>query len=149
VSLFRGRSLRRLTLHDAIGDCWYAGRSEFIHAWVCSSLTFAQHSSVPPTHTGIGIMSQIVKSIEDHPFQPTVCAVSVDVLVTHAYLLTSYRKRHLTLACSLVAPNTHRRSPSPTRRCSRARRSGTDSRRLGLKNPLRNGRCCRLLRRSM
>lgn len=30
------------------------------------------HSSVPPEHTGIGLMSEIIKSIEDHPFKPTV-----------------------------------------------------------------------------
>ncbi|GHJ89035.1 hypothetical protein NliqN6_5437 [Naganishia liquefaciens] len=34
------------------------------------------HSSVPPAHTGIGIMSQIVKSIEDHPFEPTLSKAS-------------------------------------------------------------------------
>ncbi|ORX33794.1 carboxypeptidase s precursor [Kockovaella imperatae] len=30
--------------------------------------TAGGHSSVPPTHTGIGIMSQIVLGLEDHPF---------------------------------------------------------------------------------
>ncbi|KAJ9093068.1 hypothetical protein QFC21_006561 [Naganishia friedmannii] len=34
------------------------------------------HSSVPPDHTGIGIMSQIIRSIEDHPFEPTLSASS-------------------------------------------------------------------------
>ncbi|KAJ9112073.1 hypothetical protein QFC22_006372 [Naganishia vaughanmartiniae] len=34
------------------------------------------HSSVPPDHTSIGIMSQIIRSIEDHPFAPTLSASS-------------------------------------------------------------------------
>lgn len=28
-----------------------------------------QHSSVPPEHTGIGVMSQIVSGLEDNPFE--------------------------------------------------------------------------------
>lgn len=28
-----------------------------------------QHSSVPPVHTGIGIMADVVSALEDHPFE--------------------------------------------------------------------------------
>lgn len=31
------------------------------------------HSSVPPPHTGIGIMSEIVAAVESHPFEQKVC----------------------------------------------------------------------------
>ncbi|KAL1411027.1 hypothetical protein Q8F55_001974 [Vanrija albida] len=34
------------------------------------------HSSVPPRHTGIGIISQIVNTLEDHPFQPKLTTKS-------------------------------------------------------------------------
>ncbi|KAI9102550.1 hypothetical protein DFS34DRAFT_609620 [Phlyctochytrium arcticum] len=30
------------------------------------------HSSIPPTHTGIGIMSRIIANLEDHPYEPVL-----------------------------------------------------------------------------
>ncbi|KAK4687749.1 Gly-Xaa carboxypeptidase, partial [Tremellales sp. Uapishka_1] len=32
--------------------------------------TAGGHSSVPPAHSGIGIMSRVVSALEDHPFEP-------------------------------------------------------------------------------
>ncbi|KAL7424245.1 hypothetical protein Q5752_001831 [Cryptotrichosporon argae] len=38
--------------------------------------TAGGHSSVPPKHTGIGIMSQIVSGLEDNPFEPNLTPAS-------------------------------------------------------------------------
>lgn len=51
------------------GDAWRGKSSVEVRGEV---LMLVQHSSVPPAHTGIGIMSQIIQSIEEHPFEPTV-----------------------------------------------------------------------------
>jgi Gly-Xaa carboxypeptidase len=37
--------------------------------------TAGGHSSVPPTHTGIGIMSAILAELESNPFETKVCTL--------------------------------------------------------------------------
>lgn len=90
------------------------------------------HSSVPPDHTGIGMMAEIIKSIEDHPFEPTVGTEARRGYYIWADYLDSSRHPHLTSACSPVEPNTRPTSPSSTRSCSRTPRAGTSSRVSGL-----------------
>ena len=34
------------------------------------------HSSVPPDHTGIGILSKIISAIEGHPYEPELTPVN-------------------------------------------------------------------------
>ncbi len=48
-----------------------------------SVLTPGGHSSVPPEHTGIGIMSDVVAAIEAHPFEPTVSRANVCDIAPH------------------------------------------------------------------
>ncbi|KAI5452936.1 hypothetical protein NCC49_006472 [Naganishia albida] len=62
------------------------------------------HSSVPPGHTGIGIMSQIIQSIEEHPFKPTLSAASphLGLLACGAAHAPEFPKSYKTL---LANPN--------------------------------------------
>ena len=39
--------------------------------------TAGGHSSVPPLHTGIGIMSSIIAELESHPFEQKVSLVAI------------------------------------------------------------------------
>lgn len=34
--------------------------------------TAGGHSSVPPDHTGVGILSRIISAAEDNPFEPNL-----------------------------------------------------------------------------
>ncbi|KAJ3141963.1 hypothetical protein HK100_004751 [Physocladia obscura] len=71
------------------------------------------HSSVPPPHSGIGIMSQLISSLESHPYQPRLSRSSIflkTVICTNEY--TPADKRDPIIANSLAnfddSKNAHR-----------------------------------------
>ena len=90
------------------------------------------HSSVPPDHTGVGILSKIISAIEGHPYEPELTPVNREsplqlplppVLNLHSVLHNSSMRSRIRPRHESRSPlQNQRRTHQQTRRQSRSRR---------------------------